>query len=369
MVGNPLAHPVGALLRFAETAHLGQSLEAAAFKLRHAEADVLVVLDEPVLAGVITEASLAQCLAEGMAPSDPLDAAVRPAHVIAPHATGADALRRFSEGDVSTLVVADDRGRVLGILAPSDLFPKVQEPLRPPALGGMATPFGIYLTTGSVSAGAGHVALMTTGMLLFTLFFGAATVSDLLASQLEMQGNLGPWGNPIRDLLPVALFLVGMRLLPLAGTHASEHMVVHAIERGERLELETVRRMPRVHPRCGTNLAVGAGVFLGLFHAGFIPDEQLRLLVAGLATVMLWRPLGGAMQFFVTTKPPTDRQIRSAIAAGKELLERYQTVSVTSPSFPLRLWRSGLFHVMGGAVLAGTLVAWLSNVLGLDALL
>ncbi len=31
-------------------------------------------------------------------------------------------------------------------------------------------------------------------------------------------------------------------------------MVVHAIEEGEDLTLEKVRPMPRVHPRCGTNL-------------------------------------------------------------------------------------------------------------------
>ncbi|MCO5296699.1 MAG: DUF1385 domain-containing protein [Fimbriimonadaceae bacterium] len=365
MAGNPLAHPVGALLRFAETAHLGQSLEVAASKLRHAEGGLVVVLDEPVLAGIVTEASLAQCLAEGMVPDDPLDAAVRPARVIAPHATGADALRRFDE-DPSTLVVADEHGRVLGILAPSDLFPKFQEPIRPPAIGGMATPFGVYLTTGAVSAGAGHFALVTTGMLLFTLFFGAATISDLLATRLWMQGLSESWANAMRELLPVGLFLLGMRLLPLAGTHASEHMVVHAIERGERLEPQTVKRMPRVHPRCGTNLAVGAAVFLGLFHAGFIPDEQLRLLVAGLATLMLWRPLGGAMQWFVTTKPPTDRQVQSAVRTGQELLDRYQTVSVVAPAFPMRLWRSGLFHVMGGALLAGAAVAWLSGMLGLE---
>lgn len=365
MEGTPLARPVGALLRFAETVHLGQSLEVAAAKLRQAEGGVVVVLDEPVLAGVVTEASIAECLARGFAPEDDLDPAIRPARVIAPHATGAEALRRFDE-DPSTLVVADEAGRVLGVLAPSDLFPKFQDVLRPAALGGMATPFGVYLTTGAVSAGAGPFALMTTGMLLFTLFFGAATVSDLLATRLWMNGVAEAWTGAVRELLPVGLFLLGMRLLPLAGTHASEHMVVHAIERGERLEPNAVKRMPRVHPRCGTNLAVGAAVFLGLFHAGFIPDEQLRLLVAGLATLMLWRPLGGAIQWFVTTKPPTDRQVRSAVATGKALLERYQTASITVPSFPVRLWRSGLFHVMGGALLAGAAVAWISNALGLD---
>jgi uncharacterized protein YqhQ len=34
--------------------------------------------------------------------------------------------------------------------------------------------------------------------------------------------------------------------------------VVHAIERGEPLLAESVRAMPRVHPRCGTNIVAAA---------------------------------------------------------------------------------------------------------------
>jgi uncharacterized protein YqhQ len=51
-------------------------------------------------------------------------------------------------------------------------------------------------------------------------------------------------------------------------------MVVHAIERGEPLVLEVVRRMPRVHPRCGTNLVAGIALFLGLanFLQGMVPE-------------------------------------------------------------------------------------------------
>ena len=52
--------------------------------------------------------------------------------------------------------------------------------------------------------------------------------------------------------------------------HGAEHMTVHARENGEPLELETVRRYPAAHPRCGTAfllvvvvLAVVVFVFVG----------------------------------------------------------------------------------------------------------
>src|SRR5690606_35007100 len=120
----------------------------------------------------------------------------------------------------------------------------------------------------------------------------------------------------------VLVFLAGLRFAPLAGIHAAEHKVVHAIERGEELIPSVVKRMPRVHPRCGTNLAVGAMVFLGIMSWEAIGEVELRLLAALLVTVIVWRPLGTLMQYYVTTREPNEKQIAMGIRSGKALLEK-----------------------------------------------
>lgn len=363
---HPLSQSVGALARHAETVHLGQSLESAAATMRYAESAMVVVLDEPFVAGVIDEAGLSNCLAEGADLHEPLERAMRDASTIAPHATGAEALRRFTDEGSAPLVVIDAAGHLLGILSPSDLFPKRHEPVRPPSIGGMATPFGVYLTTGSLRAGAGNLALVTTGMLLFTLFLAGVLLTDPLTAALYQKPGWERVAAAVSEYLPIVLFLLGMRSLPLAGTHASEHMVVHAIERGEPLVPSVVARMPRVHPRCGTNLAVGAGVFLGVFHSRFLPDDQIRLLVAALATFGLWRPAGSFVQRYITTKRPSQRQVEAGARVGQELLEKYQASPHYSPPFAVRIWNSGMLHVMAGAALSAAIVSVISNVLGLN---
>src|SRR5438270_13233654 len=112
--------------------------------------------------------------------------------------------------------------------------------------------------------------------------------------------------NPVWQILPVAILFIGMRLLPLSGIHAAEHKVVHAIERGEALVPEVVSRMPRVHPRCGTNLWAGATIFLGIFSLPWL-DNASRLLIAAIVTFVLWRPVGQLMQGPVHTRPPSKK--------------------------------------------------------------
>src|SRR2546423_10530097 len=85
-----------------------------------------------------------------------------------------------------------------------------------------------------------------------------------------LQAGLAMGSEPHRlilQALPFPLFLLFVRALPLVQYHAAEHQAVHAMERGEPLDPEIVRRMPRVHPRCGTNIMAGGMVFLIVFIA------------------------------------------------------------------------------------------------------
>jgi hypothetical protein len=274
----------------------------------------------------------------------------QPLPAIGPHASAAEALRAITEAQQEMAIVVDDQGHVLGCVVPSELLAPRVRVLRPRSVGGMATPFGVYLTNGTVTGGASHLAVVATGAVLFLLLFLAnlATMGvHRLIQPLQWSAPAQAW---VLGATALTLFLVGIRLIPLSGTHAAEHMVVHAIERGEPLVPEVVRRMPRVHPRCGTNIAAGASLFLGLASSDWIADQQLRLLLAALVTLAFWRPLGAAIQYFVTTKPPTDRQILDGIRAGEQLLRRIMDSPVGPSPLFVRVMNSGLIQIMLGSM-------------------
>ncbi len=350
--------PVGALCAQVEPAQPEDSLRSAARDLSDHGLPMLPVARGLEFVGVVTEASLVAAMAAGHTPESPVEAALVAAPaVLPPYATAAEAWRTFERTGASALPVVDEGGVLVGVLTPSRLVERRGDRSYFGKVGGMATPFGVYLTNGVVSGGVGPWALVATGMVLFGLFFAATLVSAAGAEALPAAWRGSGWFVGAFHGSVIVLFLAGLRALPLAGTHAAEHMVVHAIERGEELRPETVSRMPRVHPRCGTNLAVGASIFLGLMTADWIPGADLRLLLAGLVTLVFWRPLGSWVQFFVTTKPPTKDQVEAGIAAGRQLLARMAVAPRTLPSVPSRLLKSGVFQIMAGAFLI-QFVAW-----------
>ncbi|MDM7461492.1 MAG: DUF1385 domain-containing protein, partial [bacterium] len=281
----------------------------------------------------------------------------------------------------------DPWGRYVGVVTLAGLAARPVSLPQVGMVGGMATPLGVYLTNGVVSAGAGTLGLMLTGALLFALFLAANWLviggmwwaQDKFGIPLYSYYNspfAGQWflfsdvmGVVLRSSIFV-VFLLLMRLLPIAGTHAAEHMVVHAIERGEPLTLEVVRRMPRVHPRCGTNLVAGIALFLGLsklFTFG-APDGDARdfaLLMALLFTLMFWRVFGGFLQWVATTKPPTDRQLGHAIRVGEALLRKARPLSGATPSFGLRLLNSGILQILIGAWGLMAILYLLESLLGI----
>jgi hypothetical protein len=156
------------------------------------------------------------------------------------------------------------------------------------------------------------------------------------------------------------IFLLLLRLSPIAGYHAAEHQVVHALERSEPLVVETVRAMPRVHPRCGTNLVAGA-LLLTLGAAVFAPllrrllgdsdGEMAGYILAIFPALVWWRSVGGWLQQHFTTRPATDAQIESGIRAARELLrahDRAPFAPLRGRRVLLRFWRMGFLQIMGG---------------------
>ncbi len=329
--------------------------------------DTAIITEAGRVVGLIDEKGLLTAQMEGDVGTSSIETYFdREFHSIQASETGASALRLFEFSGARCLIVLDSFGAAAGILYPSDLIPRPLVEARPTMVGGMATPFGVYLTNGTIRAGAQDLPLLATGALLFSMFICAMFASDALASfWVQSFGKNELVASLQQDAFPTFLFLLAMRLMPLAGIHAAEHKVVHAIERGEPLIPEIVSRMPRVHPRCGTNLAAAAGLFLGMMNSTWIPDSELRLLVAALVTLTFWRPLGSLLQYWVTTRPPNAKQLEMGISAGRELLQKYQLDRERSSSPFVRIYCSGMIHVMTGSMLMYgliELIAWVFQI-------
>jgi CBS domain-containing protein len=296
-----------------------------------------------------------------------------PRLVVTPDLRASEAAALFDAAGVGELAVVDFRANLLGMVARSDLVRDLVRPFQPPVIGGMATPVGVYLTTGGVSAGVGTLALAATGLVMCAAYLAAY----LLGQPLERWAAALPeLVRPALEILvPAVLQLVllmgAIRLTPMAGYHAAEHQVVHAVERGEPLLVETVRAMPRVHPRCGTNFVAGGALFLLTLDVLLPTLGDFAYVPAAAVALSYWRSLGGWLQQHLTTRPATDAQIESGILAARELLERHGRAPHQTVRPHVRLWRMGLLQILAGfaagcalAYLAGRLYAPLGVSLG-----
>jgi CBS domain-containing protein len=369
MIADSLNLTVRELMQPTELLSMEDSIARAASVLRRTTGAFVPVVQDGRLLGAVTETRMAALLSDGCAQTDSVEKATdKCVLTVPPYVSGAEALQRLLDTGVPALIVVDDAGRVMGLVEASDLYPR---PHFQPALGpvgGMATPFGVHLTTGVASAGVPQLALVSTGALMCALLVVSILVTEAIVLRMDTLRWAVRYAGAVNDVLPFALFLLGMRLLPISGIHAAEHKVVHALERGEQLTPDVVRRMPRVHPRCGTNLAVGATLFIGLATSRWL-DEGTRLLVAGVVTLFFWQRLGTMLQYYATTKRPTDRQLAMGIRAGRELIVKYQHARTWVPTIWQRVWHSGMLHVIVGSTATYQLARWLLSLAGRPDLL
>jgi CBS domain-containing protein len=347
---------------------------------RAARTSTLPVVQHRRLLGVVAESDIARLMQQGNPPQQQYlpvrEAMTREVLTVLPHTPTTHALQMMQEYGFSSLPVVSQSGEYLGTVLRSDVLALTCETVRPPMVGGMATPLGVYLTGGGVRAGAGDLGLFLTGVLLMVLnllsitlvYSGSHWIQQrtgipLYAMLVSPTASLLDWqdwaGMALRGL-PLLLFLLFVRLSPIAGIHAAEHMTVHAIERGEPLELEYVRRMPRVHPRCGTNLAAGAIIFLTIANLNTGVYQDITLLFALVATLLTWRPVGNLLQALFTTRPPSERQLQNGIAVGKQLLHRYQMQGYRPLTLRERIWNMGILQIALGMVV----VWWALDAMG-----
>lgn len=370
--------PVGNIIRGVSALQPHDTVARAQEALRSSQLTELPVVSGARLVGMISESFILSALVVEDADivlASPVSTVMSETVVSAnPYMTVIQTAEVMRDHDKHVLPVLDPYGAYLGVVTRSDISGALCLTMRPPTIAGLATPLGVYLTTGHVRAGVGELGLILTGAVLmlinvaaFWFVFGVALLLDKtgLFAPLSLYRILifpgtamvGSWhvGEIVRyAMLAIALpaFFILLRLLPISGYHAAEHQVVHAIENGEPLKPENVRAMPRVHQRCGTNIFAAVLAFMIITE---IFSTQTAVLIAIFVLIFAWRVIGGYFQYYVTTKPPSDRQLQNGIDAGKELLAKYRQMPAYRVTGPRRIWNTGLPQVMIGAV--GTMLA------------
>lgn len=338
---------------------LEDSLVRAAESVRTAPGGTVPVQDEGVIVGVVTASTLAgwfDAAGAGTARSSTVREVLQP--LLAPlrsDATLADGLQQLQELDRAAAPVVDSSDRYVGVAGHGELLSAAVGGLRPPLIGGMATPFGVYLTDGTRRGGVGDLALVSTGIFLGLIqvlgsWFGyrSSVAALTVLGQLDSDWSRrllagGPPSLPpplLYAVLSLLAFALLFRFSRVTGYHAAEHQVVHAIEQGDDLRADVVRDKPRVHPRCGTNLMAAFGIYLIL--------EPWSGALAFVAALLCWRFFGALLQQYVTTRPARSPELESGLAAGRQLLDRYQLGVGSHASGWRRLWNMGLLQVVLG---------------------
>lgn len=353
------------------------TIKRAASLIRSVDGSSLVVIQNGMIAGIVSEKAIAAALAQSDDPEKALETPVQTimdpgVSFINKGVSLKEAAQIFSASDADALPVIDNFGSYYGMLYRTDIVGKMTYTLKLPTVAGMATPLGVYLTTGTTSGGASSFGLFLSG---FTLGLVLILSRALSVGLLHLIGNITHIPLPVYLASPpigkfniydipyyisVVLHLLMFRTLmwvsPLAGYHAAEHMTVHAIENGEVLTPETVGRMPRVHPRCGTNILTGISLFLMVT---FYVHDQYTLMIAALIAILFWRDVGAWMQKYVTTRPPSPKQLESGIAAGNQLIKNFHENPGYRPIGFNRFWRMGLVQNAAGI----SLITWISGLI------
>lgn len=249
--------------------------------------------------------------------------------------------------------------------------------MRPGRISGTALPFGLHLSNG-VYGTANSLHIMSGGAYIFTMLVISLFVTYCEAWAIEQFVDLpltaillsiggvvdGPtamtWDS-VLSMLPFVNFILILRLSQLSGYHAAEHKVVSAIEHFGRLDYDQVVEMPRVHPRCGTVLLFGLIPALLLAVPLWASGSTEGYLAAVLVAVVGWRyryHTGFFVQNHFTTKPPTEHQLRTGIAAGEKLLGLWRADPHKQVPWLRMLWIRGVPQLLGGLFIAASIFEW-----------
>jgi uncharacterized protein YqhQ len=198
--------------------------------------------------------------------------------------------------------------------------------------------------------GRGAIALtllLTVGLavglfVLLPLFIAGLTTRATVGEDLLLE-------HIFEGLIRVVIFVGYLLLVSRSGEiqrvfryHGAEHMTIHALERGDPLTVEHVRRYPTAHQRCGTEFLV-VFIILSIFIFSLLAGQSLVVAIVGrialipvIAAVayeilrfgarhrhrwwIRWLFLPGIWLQSITTRQPDDGMLEVAIASMREAL-------------------------------------------------
>jgi uncharacterized protein YqhQ len=207
---------------------------------------------------------------------------------------------------------------------------------------------GIEIGRGSIAVMLGVTLLAGVGIFFLLPLFLASLATG--GQSLDGTGHdNGIVASLVEGLIRVALFLVYLLLIAQAPDvkrvfqyHGAEHMTIHALEAGDPLTTDRIRRYPTAHPRCGTEFLVVV-VALSILAFSLVGKQQPLVMIASrIVLIPVIAAVGyellklgaryranpvvravmypGILVQKITTRQPTDDMIEVAIVSMERAL-------------------------------------------------
>jgi len=200
---------------------------------------------------------------------------------------------------------------------------------------------GVELGKGSVALMLGITMLAAIGIFFLLPLFIASVTAGNIENDIAQ--------HVVEGLVRVVIFLGYLLLIAQAPDvrrvfqyHGAEHMTIHALEHGDPLTPDAIRRYPTAHPRCGTEFLVVV-IILSIFFFSFVGRQSIPVMIASrVILIPVIASLGyellrlgarhrsnafvralmapGILVQKITTRQPTDDMIEVAIVSMKEAL-------------------------------------------------
>jgi uncharacterized protein YqhQ len=202
-------------------------------------------------------------------------------------------------------------------------------------------------TADAADLGKGSIALM----LIFTLVLGLGLFFfvPLIVARFLAGDQPGIVERAVEGVVQVAIFLGYLILIGRTSDvrrtfqyHGAEHMTIHALEAGDPLTVEAVRKYPTAHPRCGTEFLVVV-ILISIITFSIVGRQSLPVMIISRIVLI---PVIAAVSYEllrfgarhrdsaviralfapgiwvqkITTKQPTDDMIEVAIVSMEQAM-------------------------------------------------
>jgi uncharacterized protein YqhQ len=242
-----------------------------------------------------------------------------------------------------------DPNRLLSAPSPASSAAAVSVALAEPAAlsAPAASPAPPAPAADSAELGKGAVALMLGLTLVFGI--GLFFFVPLLLAKVIAGGQSSYVERAVEGVIQVSIFLGYLSLIGRTSDvrrtfqyHGAEHMSIHALEAGDPLTVEAIRKYPTAHPRCGTEFLVVV-ILVSIVVFSLVGRQEIPIMVAsrivlipviaGISYELLrfgarhrgsrivrWVFQPGIWVQKITTKQPTDDMLEVAIVSLEQAL-------------------------------------------------